>query len=298
MNEFSKRKTVTLTKEEKRKISSDLKALSLSREEMENLVKQLENEFSNYDKLATHCSNRYQAALKRRESVREEVSQKRKEINEKTQKETRAIQSESVGFIGTLFQTKEYKDKESRINKIQELLMHKLNDIYNYEKDEEEAINKIISAKYDLDGKQVNGGKYWYEMRYRAVSAKTKISELKKLISKNIKDEKLLELKASAAKNYKKTRTLASPVKSRINEQFKILDQCPYCFTKMDEKNAHADHIYPVSKGGLSTPKNMVFICANCNLSKGNKTLNQFIKENNLQRSTIEKNLDLLNKDY
>lgn len=298
MNEYSKRKTVALTKEEKRKISSEIKALSLSREEMERLTKQLESEFDTYDKLASSCSNKYQAALKRRESLIKELSEKRRQINEKSQSETKAIKSEAVGIIGSIFQTQEYKERENRIKKVQDRRMQQLTEISEFEKAEKIKIEQVISEKYDLDGKQVNGAKYWYEMRYRAVTAKAKISELKKLISKNIKDEKLLELKASAAENHKKTRTLASPVKSRLNEQFKTLNKCPYCCVQIDKSNAHADHIYPVSKGGLSTPKNMVFICSSCNLSKGNKTLNQFIKENNLQRKVIEYNLDLINKDY
>jgi 5-methylcytosine-specific restriction endonuclease McrA len=298
MKDFKNRKTVVLSKEGKKIIFNSLKNQSLSMEEMEKLIIELENEFSMYDKLASSCRNKYHSALERREKLRKEVYKRRMDINEKAIKELNIIKNESIGIINSIFKTKEYNDRERKTTSVQEGKIKELSELSEWEDCEKKAIDQAIYATYDLDGKMVNGGKYWYEMRHSAAIARENISALKKLITKKKRDEKLLELKAGAAKNQKKTRTLASPVKSRISEQFKILSQCPYCCITIDINNAHADHIYPVSKGGLSTPKNMVFICSGCNLKKGSKTLSQFIKENNLPRSVIEKNLDLLNKDY
>ena len=42
----------------------------------------------------------------------------------------------------------------------------------------------------------------------------------------------------------------------------------------------------------------MVYICSACNMKKSDKTLKEFIKENNLDGDAIEKNLELLKKSF
>ena len=42
----------------------------------------------------------------------------------------------------------------------------------------------------------------------------------------------------------------------------------------------------------------MVLICEQCNLKKGQKTLRQFIRENNLDMGRIESALELLGKRF
>lgn len=105
--------------------------------------------------------------------------------------------------------------------------------------------------------------------------------------------EKIQILKAKAARNSNETRTLATSVKRKLNKQ----DHCPYCSEELDD-NAHVDHIYPVSKGGKSTIRNMVYVCAACNLNKMDMTLQLFIKKYDLDRDDIESALDELGKDY
>ena len=77
-----------------------------------------------------------------------------------------------------------------------------------------------------------------------------------------------------------------------------IFNYCPYCENPFDADVPHADHIHPVSKGGLSISENMIYICSTCNMKKTNKTLAKFIKENNLDRDNIEKNLEILKKAF
>lgn len=48
-------------------------------------------------------------------------------------------------------------------------------------------------------------------------------------------------------------------------------EQCVYCGDRIGP--FHFDHLWPVSKGGSSDPANLVKACADCNLSKGGKTL-------------------------
>jgi 5-methylcytosine-specific restriction endonuclease McrA len=48
---------------------------------------------------------------------------------------------------------------------------------------------------------------------------------------------------------------------------------CCYC----DARATHLDHVEPLSKGGSDTESNIVPACAKCNLSKGAKTLAEWI---------------------
>jgi len=112
------------------------------------------------------------------------------------------------------------------------------------------------------------------------------------------KKEHIDTLKAKAAAADKKSRQLAISVKRKISNQIKILNVCPYCGDMLNIDTAHADHIYPVSKGGQSTRKNMVYVCDRCNLKKKDFTLNKFIQISGYKREDIENRLDLLHKDY
>ena len=73
--------------------------------------------------------------------------------------------------------------------------------------------------------------------------------------------------------------------------------KCPYCCASSDPKNAHADHIHPISKGGLTVPENMVLICQKCNLSKSNKALRVFCRETGLVLQDVYDRLERLGKD-
>lgn len=99
-------------------------------------------------------------------------------------------------------------------------------------------------------------------------------------------------LKSKAAKNSEEVRILAGFVKRKIEKN----DECPYCGEQIGSA-AHADHIYPVSKGGRSVKKNMVYVCASCNLKKKDLTLTMFIKKYELDRDEIEERLFALGKE-
>ncbi|MEK7761486.1 MAG: HNH endonuclease [Nitrospirota bacterium] len=78
--------------------------------------------------------------------------------------------------------------------------------------------------------------------------------------------------KAAAADN--QTRSRATSLKRLV----KKTKDCPYCGADLDA-NPHLDHIYPVSKGGLSIVVNLVWCCSTCNGLKTDKGLMQFLKE-------------------
>ena len=54
----------------------------------------------------------------------------------------------------------------------------------------------------------------------------------------------------------------------------KIGDICPYCGQYTE--NWHLDHIIPLSKEGEHMQGNVIYCCAECNLSKGNKNLKEW----------------------
>jgi len=117
---------------------------------------------------------------------------------------------------------------------------------------------------------------------------------LKVVTARKKKEQKL---KAYAAAHHGKTRDLADSVKKQISDQLEQHPNCPYCFGKMGN-SPHADHLYPVSKGGLSTKENMVMICEKCNMDKGDLTLREFIKKNELNSNKIENILEKLGKKF
>ena len=103
---------------------------------------------------------------------------------------------------------------------------------------------------------------------------------------------------AAAAAHLGKTRRRAARFRVKLrNQQLTISATCPYCGTPMDRTSV-LDHIYPVSKGGLSTERNLVFICLQCNDSKRDRTLREFVKEFQLDWVSVEEALERLGKDF
>lgn len=125
------------------------------------------------------------------------------------------------------------------------------------------------------------------------------ITELEGLIqSHNRKIEKLDELKARAARNVLETRQLAQSERRKLNNQLALLSCCPYCAKDLTASDAHFDHIYPVSKGGLSRQANLIFVCSSCNIKKRDSTLRRFIEETGLDEKAIHERLLSLTKDF
>ncbi len=107
------------------------------------------------------------------------------------------------------------------------------------------------------------------------------------------KDDSINELKARAAANSDEQRRISIPIKDRLPANH----LCPYCDNELGE-DFEADHIHPVSKGGLSIISNMINVCYECNRAKGNKTLGVFADEKGFDLGEINNRLKRQRKDY
>ncbi len=56
---------------------------------------------------------------------------------------------------------------------------------------------------------------------------------------------------------------------------------CIYCNQKLNERNATADHIIPLSKGGNNCQVNLIACCMKCNNERGNMDFYEYLKLKN-----------------
>jgi 5-methylcytosine-specific restriction endonuclease McrA len=92
---------------------------------------------------------------------------------------------------------------------------------------------------------------------------------------------------------FSQRRRAASAAKPKLRRDH----DCPYC-SKPLGLSPHADHIHPISMGGLSSVDNMVYVCSSCNARKQDMTLQEFIRLHQLDRVSIEQRLLLLGKRF
>ena len=132
----------------------------------------------------------------------------------------------------------------------------------------------------------------FHESSLESIEARRQILK-RKLEKEELARQKKKELQIKAAQNDKERRRLANLIKRYDLKN----SECPYCGVPLkDEK--HADHIYPVSKGGQSTVANMVLVCPECNIKKSDSTLREFILRHDLDRDAVEERLSRLHKAF
>jgi 5-methylcytosine-specific restriction endonuclease McrA len=61
--------------------------------------------------------------------------------------------------------------------------------------------------------------------------------------------------------------------------EWNVLTLCAYCHTRLSKRTVTRDHVIPQSKGGPTTPDNLVPACSRCNHLKANKPLWKFLLE-------------------
>lgn len=63
---------------------------------------------------------------------------------------------------------------------------------------------------------------------------------------------------------------------------------CLYCETKLNDENATADHIVPISNGGNNTQVNLIVCCEKCNIERGNTDFRKFLSSKNKNYKKIK----------
>lgn len=58
---------------------------------------------------------------------------------------------------------------------------------------------------------------------------------------------------------------------------------CPYCLRQVPFEETNIDHIVPRSRGGQTTPENIIRTCKSCNATKGALTLEEFVEWKRLE---------------
>ncbi|WP_404399912.1 HNH endonuclease [Idiomarina seosinensis] len=185
--------------------------------------------------------------------------------------------------------------KECELRKTLESLMEDIGSLEHSVTDGRHSVsemNKLVSSKVT----KVNNAKVRLIALEKAIHFLREQESTVEAIKKS-SESKEATYKAYKAAYFAKSRTLAKEVKGVLEEQLSTLENCPYCGEDIGVE-PHADHIYPISKGGLSTESNMVLVCKDCNLAKSNYTLREFIERQRLNRQLVENNLRLLRKDF
>lgn len=160
------------------------------------------------------------------------------------------------------------------------------------------ADGKLDASCLDI---QINYNQKYFLFAHDKITVNEYFENKFKKIKKR-KEER--NLRALAAEKTDKQRSLASGnrTKREYENQLSIVSCCPYCGGNLGTYSglgaAHFEHIHPVSKGGLSTIENTVFICAGCNANKSNLTLNAFISKFTFDRDAVFERLSLLGKDF
>ncbi len=186
------------------------------------------------------------------------------------QRERREV---STGLMGVLFGAKELpRDAIDRINEIRQEITNIKNITSTSDslvKNQQYAITRIADVQQWLD----------------------KVCD--RILKIENREAKQQSLKNKAASSTKTKRQIANGIKKDLVDN----EDCPYCGYAL-KLAIHADHIYPIAKGGESTKKNMVLVCADCNTKKSSLTLQAFIKKYSLNREEIESRLEALGKDF
>lgn len=98
-------------------------------------------------------------------------------------------------------------------------------------------------------------------------------------------DGRLGRLRETA--KYKKA-SVADTVQGRLDPCFtsefryyewNVLMLCTYCSVRLTRRSLTRDHVIPRSRGGKSTPDNLVPCCSACNLQKSDRPLWRFMLE-------------------
>lgn len=140
-------------------------------------------------------------------------------------------------------------------------------------------IKKLVKAKHEhflsVDGITYNKYKYFIKIAL-LFNKNYKPCEIRRKKYKSLRNFVVVGLKYSG-KNVK--RRTSGYAKSFIETHRK--SKCLYCNTSLNNENATADHIVPISNGGNNTQVNLIVCCDDCNSERGNIEFKEFLSIKN-----------------
>ena len=162
-----------------------------------------------------------------------------------------------------------YKNHEAHIRRRRE-----------YVKNNKEKVKRIREKYYQNNREQILArGKIYTQENKDKISARNKAYyELHKedfLFRARERKQKIRETKDGTI------------TKDTLNAMYETQNhRCAYCDNNLDELGKHLDHIMPLAQGGVHTISNVHWVCPKCNLSKNDKTeeewFDMLIKQNKM----------------
>ena len=237
--------------------------------------------------------NHYEALIRN-------ISSKKHEIWQQQYKLERSFSHVALNFIGLnanneqiLHFNKETSRLNAEIEKLEQAQKHSIYEVqgvYCFENQKISA-SKFYSLAEELTNKHKKA--IWRFGDLRGKVFRMLLSAEKR---KEKHDKKQLEKEAMNDHAFKRIDAPLGVIR-HLKQAQPLGSECPYCCEPLVD-DRHADHIYPVSQGGRSNYKNLVYICPKCNLAKKDLTLNMYIDKFELDREAIMDRLKALGKNY
>lgn len=204
------------------------------------------------------------------------------------------------GVIGKLFKKKQIHEWTQEDQRIAKLISEKELPITSYMREfaKREQIDDDLSFLHRKTERpavmisEVDRAKASYARKVDGLTDWLQMLEpkLKDLMRK---EERAQREKSVVARVRKKSRENAERVKVKLEKTA----ECPYCNGALGPQ-PHADHIYPLSRGGQETESNMVYVCSRCNIAKSDKTLHTFCTDHGLSFRQVSARLRRMGKDF
>ncbi|MEA3330606.1 MAG: HNH endonuclease [Campylobacterota bacterium] len=206
--------------------------------------------------------------LKNKESIKaqkKEYYDNNKCVISKRHKEYRDNNKEKIAKSKKIY---ENKNKEKIAKQRKQYSINNKEKITIYKKEYQKKNKEILAVEK----------KAYYEKNKEVFKAKSRIyskTEKGRITDTNSKNKRRF------IKRITKDGTIPVNVKYPLTiELQELLDEqnnkCYYCECELEEK--HLDHYIPLSKGGSHSILNVVWSCPTCNMSKGSKMPDEFIK--------------------
>jgi len=140
-------------------------------------------------------------------------------------------------------------------------------------------MKKLINEKHEhflsVDGRIYDRYKYLIKIVV-FFNNNYKSCEIRRSKFKSLRDFVVIGLKYSGKNVKRRTSGYAKAFIEKHDDS-----KCLYCNTELNNENATADHIIPISNGGNNTQVNLIVCCNDCNSERGNMEFKDFLKIKN-----------------